>query len=113
LQQLCVERITDIIDGAKMTTVQEAFADTTKVGPSITKYTAVGFLLGALVSMLIVAIIAIADDRIHDEDYILDNYNYPILAKIPDLVENDSKKYGYYYRSKNKTKNDVDSMAQK
>ena len=95
-------RIDEIIDGATMKTVEDAVPNTDKVAPSVTKYTAVGLFLGMLVSMLVVAIIAIADDRIHDEDYILENYEYPILAKIPDLVEDGSKKYGYYYQSKSK-----------
>ena len=103
-------RIDEIIDGATMKTVEDAVPNTDKVAPSITKYTAVGLLLGMLFSMLVIAIIAIADDRIHDEEYILDNYDYPILAKIPDLIESDSKKYGYYYQSK--TKNGVDNMTQ-
>lgn len=104
-------RIDEIIDGATMKTVEDAVPNTNKVAPSITKYTAVGFLLGAMLSVLIIAIIAIADDRIHDEDYILENYDYPILAKIPDLVESNSKKYGYYYQSKGK--HNVDNVAQK
>ena len=38
------------------------------------------------------------DNTIHDEDYILNTYNYPILAKIPDLLETPTKRYGYYQR---------------
>ena len=104
-------RIDEIIDGATMKTVENAVPNTNKVAPSITQYTAVGLLIGILLSMLVIAIIAIADDRIHDEEYILDNYDYPILAKIPDLVEGNSKKYGYYYQSKDKQ--NVDNVAQK
>jgi hypothetical protein len=40
------------------------------------------------------------DNTVHDEEYILSTYNYPILAKIPDLASSGSdKKYGYYYSS--------------
>jgi len=38
------------------------------------------------------------DDTIHDEDYIIKNYDCPMLAKIPDLTQVSSKKYGYYRR---------------
>ena len=76
-----------------------------KVSPSITKYTAVGFILGAFVSVVILIILAILDDTIHDEEYILENYDYPILAKVPDLLSSGSKSsYRYYYNSKNNTK---------
>ena len=46
-----------------------------------------------------------------DMDYILENYDYPILAKIPDLVEGNSKKYGYYYQSR--SKKNADNVTQK
>jgi len=36
------------------------------------------------------------DDVIHNEDYIVQTYNLPILAKVPDLMRTgDSGKYGY------------------
>lgn len=88
----------EVIDGASVEVVDSAIPNEQKVAPSTTKYTAVGLLLGVLGSVVVLAIIAISDDRIHDEDYILDNYDYPILAKIPDLSGANSKKYGYYYR---------------
>jgi hypothetical protein len=44
------------------------------------------------------------DDTIHDEEYVLRTYDYPILAKIPNLVNDSAKRYGYYYQSKEKTK---------
>ena len=94
-----------VIQGATMKVVDEAVVDEKKDGPSVTKYTAVGLMLGALGSMLVLAIIAMLDDRIHDEDYIIDTYDYPILAKIPDLVNTEGKKYSYYYESKSHVKN--------
>lgn len=93
-------RIAEIIDGASMEVVDSAVPNTQKVAPSITKYTAVGLALGALLSIVVIAIIAMMDDRIHDEDYIIETYDYPILAKIPDLVNTEGKKYSYYYESK-------------
>lgn len=101
-------RIKDIINGATMEIVDDAVPNYQKIAPSVTTYTAVGFVLGFLISIGIIAVFAIMDDTIHDEDYILQTYHYPILAKIPDLLNKDSKRYGYYYYrhkepSKNKT----------
>ena len=93
-------RIAEIIDGATMEVVDSAVPNLQKVGPSITKYTAIGLLLGALITTVVLAVIAMTDDRIHDEDYIIETYEYPILAKIPDLVNTEGKKYSYYYESK-------------
>lgn len=89
-------RISEIIDGASMEVVDSAVPDLAKVSPSITKYTAVGFMLGIFISVLALVIAALLDDTIHDEEYILKTYDYPILAKIPDLMSNDNKQYSYY-----------------
>ncbi len=98
-------RISEIIDNASMEVVDSAVPDYQKISPSITKYTAIGILLGALLAAAAITLAAILDDTIHDEEYILKNYNYPILAKVPDLLGGGSKRYGYYYSSgKRKTK---------
>lgn len=88
-------RVSEIIDGASMEVVDSAIPNLTKVAPSITKYTAIGLILGVLLSAAVLVVVAIMDDTIHDEDYILQNYDCPILAKIPNLLSSGSKHYGY------------------
>ncbi len=95
-------RISEIIDGASMEVVDSAIPELEKVAPSITNHTAVGLVLGILISVIAVIIMALLDDTIHDEDYVLNNYEYPILGKVPDLLNAGNKKYGYYYAQKNK-----------
>ena len=47
------------------------------------------------------------DDTIHDEDYVLRAYDYPILGKVPSLVNNGGgKSYSYYYQKKQKKPNE-------
>ncbi len=95
-------RISEIIDGASMEVIDSAVPNLQKIGPSITKYTAIGLILGVVASVAVLAVVAMTDDRIHDEDYIFETYNYPILAKIPNLVNEDGnssyRKYGRYGR---------------
>ena len=91
-------RIAELIDGASMEVVDAAVPDLQKVAPSITNYTAVGLILGVLASAGVLSVMAILDDTIHDEEYILRTYDYPILGKVPDLLNKGSKSYGYYYR---------------
>ncbi len=90
-------RIAEIIDGASMEVVDSAIPNLEKISPSITRYTAVGMIIGLLLSVAIIAVMAILDDTIHSEDYILETYDYPILAKVPDLLSDSKGKYGYYY----------------
>lgn len=95
------QRIGEIIDGSSMEVVDSGAVNLKKVSPSITGYTIVGMLAGAIVSILVLIVIDMRDETIRGEEYILQNYDYPILAKIPDLSNTDSKSYGYYYQSKN------------
>lgn len=93
-------RISEIIDGASMEVVDSAVPNLQKVDPSITKYTAVGGVIGAFLAALIIAIIALLDGTIHNEEYVISNCELPILAKVPNLLNPHTKKYGYRYEKK-------------
>ena len=106
------QRVAEVVEGTSMEVVDSAIPNLQKVAPSITKYTAIGFMLGVLVAALWLAVRALMDNTIQDEDYIIQNYSYPILAKIPDLLDNGSKRYGYkygysYYRRDKKNSGEV------
>ena len=91
-------RIAEIITGASVKKVQDGYVDYEKVSPSIPAYTIIGFIAGVLVSVISVAIAAMLDKTIHDEEYVLQTFGYPILAKIPNLVDTDGQKhYRRYY----------------
>ena len=92
------QRIAEVIEGASMEVVDSAIVDTEKVAPSITMYTVVGFVVGMLLAVAVLIISALMDNTVHDEDYVIQTYNYPILAKVPNLLDGGSKKYGYYNR---------------
>lgn len=89
-------RISEVIDGASMEIVAPAIPNLEKVAPSITQYTAIGLVLGILISVIALIVLALMDDTIHDEEYVLKTYNYPILGKVPDLLNAGNKSYGYY-----------------
>ncbi len=88
-------RIAEIIKGTSMEVVGYATPDLQKISPSITKYTAIGFILGFVLATVVVVIIALSDKTIHDEDYLLKAEDYPILAKVPDLYDDGVGKYSY------------------
>lgn len=97
-------RISEIIDGASMEVVDYAVANTSKVAPSITQYTAVAMIIGVLLAIVALSVLAVLDDTIHDEEYILRACEYPILAKVPDLINEGGKQYGYYYSYRRRSK---------
>lgn len=96
IAEVLPKRISEIIDGASMEVVDSAIPDTEKVAPSITGYTAIGLALGVLISVIVLIVLALMDDTIHDEEYVLKTYDYPILGVVPDLLNIGNKSYGYY-----------------
>lgn len=100
IAEVLPHRISEIIEGASMEVVDTAEPNLKKIAPSVTKYTMIGLVLGALIASAVWAVVALIDDTIHDEEYILQNYSFPVLAKIPDLSADDSGRYDYRaYRS--------------
>ncbi len=93
-------RISEIIDGATVAVVDSAIPKTQKVAPSITRYTAIAMLIGVFAAAAVIVVMAIMDDTIHDEEYVIQNYDYPILAKVPNLLSNNTKSYAYNYYKK-------------
>ena len=101
------ERTQHIIEGTKVRIVDNAVVNTAKVSPSITKNTMIGLVLGFIGACAVFVVFALLDDTIRDEEYILQAYDLPILAKIPDLhIDEGGKKYSYYnsYKSKSNKK---------
>ena len=97
-------RISEIIDGASMEVVDAAVPDKNKVSPSITKNTVIGAFIGAVLSIIALSLIAMIDDTIHDEEYVIRTYDYPILAKVPNLMQPGSRQSEYYYYGTKKKK---------
>ena len=100
IAKILPRRVSEIVEGSSMEVVDSAVAVNKKVSPSVTKFTAVGFILGALISLIALVIAALLDNTVHDEEYIINNYNYPVLAKIPDLLDSGARKYSYYHSYK-------------
>lgn len=96
IAKILPKRVSEIVEGSSMEVVDSAIAVNKKVAPNITQFTAIGFVLGVLLSVVLLVVLALMDNTIHDEEYIINNYGYPILAKIPDLLNTGAKKYAYY-----------------
>ena len=89
-------KINSLIDGSSARVVDRAVAQGNRIAPNYTKYTAVGILIGLLVSGLIVVAVDMMDDLIRDEEYLMQTYDAPILAMIPNLENQGKKSYAYY-----------------
>lgn len=97
------DKISDIVANSSVEVVDYAVTPHTRVSPSYYKYAAIGLLLGMVLCSALVLLRDYFDDVIHDEDYLLDHYDSPMLATIPDLLAKTPKKYGYYGSSSAKS----------
>ena len=101
IAEILPKRISEVIIGSSMKVVAYGVENNEKVSPNTLAYTLVGGVMGFLVMATVVSVMAIVDDTIHDEEYIQKSYDYPILAKIPDLLADESssgyKSYRKYY----------------
>ena len=90
------EKISDIVANSSVEVVDYAVTPHARVSPSYIKYAAVGLLFGMVLASALVLLADFLDDVIHSEDYLLQNFDVPVLATIPDLTAKSPKKYGYY-----------------
>ncbi len=98
-------RISEIIEGASMKVVDSALLELEKVGPSVFKHTVIGFIIGIFISAIAVVVLALLDDTIHDEEYVLKTYDYPILGKVSNLLSTGNKSHRYYSQKHQRTEN--------
>lgn len=96
------DRISEIVDGSSVRIVDYAIVPAHRAGPSYTKNTAIGFMIGAVLAAGIVIIRFLIDEQndveIHSADELREMYpDIPVLALIPDMRL--SEKKGYYYSS--------------
>lgn len=102
------EKISEIMDGSSVRTVDYAVQPTEKSSPSITGNTAIGLLIGMVLSCGAIVLLDLMDEQIRGEEYLTETYNLPVLAAVPDLMKSgESSKYGYggYYAAARKGKN--------
>ena len=87
-----------------MRVVDYAVTPVHRSSPSYTKYTAIGLVIGGLLSAGFVVIRDLLDDIIHDADYLHQTYSeIPVLSMIPDLSQEGSGNYKYDYKYKYKS----------
>lgn len=100
-------KITQIMDGSSVRTVDLAVVPENRCSPSLQKYMIVGALIGMLFSCGIVVLRELLNEQIMSEDDLIQTYGLPVLAVIPDMLAvQTGKSYGSYYAAaerKNKT----------
>lgn len=108
IAKILPDKIADIVDGSSVRIVDHAVVPSEKVSPNITKMTVIGCFVGAFIAATIIVVLTLLDTKIHDEEYLLQTYNLPVLAVVPNLYRvNESSSYYGTYGSSKKEKDEV------
>jgi len=107
-------KISEIVEGSSARVVDYAVIPTRKSGPNLTNQTTKGILVGAVIACIIILVMFFMDYQIHNEDFLIDNYeDIPLLGVIPDFdvkriygsyrygKRYEKSSYGYYYEVPN------------
>jgi len=92
------KRIATIIEGTSAKVVEAAIVPANPSSPNPVKNTVIGFLLGFILSVAVVALRSIFDITIRTEDDIEQVTKYPVLTAVPDMTaasKGGSHYYGY------------------
>ena len=93
------DKVSEIISNTNIKIVDYAVTPRYRISPNYISQAEMGFLIGVVLCAGVILLIAFFDNEIHNEDYLLKNYDYPVLATIPDLTSKSAGKYGSYYGS--------------
>lgn len=96
ITEVLPERISEIVNGSSVRTVDLAVLPTTKDSPNCTKYAAIGLLMGFVLSCAAIILLDLLNSTVRSEDYLIERYHLPVLAVIPDMNSKASRGYNYY-----------------
>ena len=97
IARILPEKISAIVEGSSARIVDYAVEPAKKASPSLSKNALIGAMLGFVLACGIVVIMELTDEQIHDSDYLIQTYDIPVLAVIPDLLSATST--NDYYQS--------------
>ena len=120
IARLLPDRIAEIVDGSSVRIVDYAIIPSHRSGPSMVKNTAIGVLAGAFLSIAVVVLRFLLDDRSKAMIQSVDELRaiYPdimVLAMIPDMRMSDKKNgyYSNYYEQSEKKKEGAKNASRK
>ena len=97
IARILPEKIAAIVEGSSARIVDYAVEPARKSSPSLSKNTLIGAMVGFVLACGIIVIMELTDEQIHDSDYLIQTYDIPVLAVIPDLLSSTST--NDYYQS--------------
>ena len=93
--------MSQIVEGSSMKIIDVPEYSEKRYKPSYLRYGLIGFLIGALVVIIIIIIRYFMDDTVKNESEIENKFSLPILGVIPDVTKASNRSSDYYYYEQN------------
>lgn len=90
------EKIASIVDGSSVRIMDYATLPTSRSSPSFSKNVLIGAMLGFVLCCGVIVSIELLDDKIKNANMLVQRYEIPLLAEIPDLYAKKHSSYKYY-----------------
>ena len=98
IAEVLPDKISAIVNGSDVRIVDYAVVPSHRYSPSYTRNTAIGLLIGLVVSAAVLILMHMLDENIRTEDYLTTEYpDIPLLAVIPDMMVSRQHGSNYYY----------------
>lgn len=95
ITKILPDKISDIVEGTSAKVVDYAILPSSPSSPNRVTNTALGFVIGFVVSVALIVLRELFDNTVRSEEDIEQSCSHPILASVPDMLA--SSKGGYYY----------------
>lgn len=91
------QKVTDVMEGAKVKVVDYAVVPLSKSSPSNSKNTVIGMFVGFVIAAALIVFFEMTNDTIGNEEWLVTTYGdeIPLLAVVPDV---NAKNDRHYYR---------------
>ena len=92
--------ISGIVEGSSVNVIDYAVIARSPSSPSYLKNTAIGMLIGFVISCGFIILRSLMDTTIREEEFLLEKYHdIPVLGTIPDLTDNSTGGYYSYVKA--------------
>ncbi len=83
VMDLASEQVGDVVGGGSMNPIDEPEVPTSPSSPNKSKNTQLGALIGLILSIVVVLLLEVLDNKIKNTDQVVDGFDYPVLGEIP------------------------------
>lgn len=106
ISKIAPQYMAEIVEGSSMKIIDHPEYSDKRFKPSYIKYALFGFIIGAVLVVILLIIRFFMDDTVKNEEDVESMFSIPILGVIPDIsrASNSRSDYYYYAQNSNETK---------